>query len=226
MNEADRVLVERFTRTKGERTFREIYVMNENFEDELNTAERQALTSLAREKAPPAVLEERVVASLKELKLVRPSLPFWRRKAPQTGLAVAASLLIFILGLVIGMNWTASQPTANSPQFMLVLLAGTEPQRPKSSEEIMSIVREYSDWASQLRQEGVRVEGEKLKREARMLRAVDGRPVSEDRPADQKAIAGYFVIEAQDFNHAVRIASGCPHLKYGGTIEVRQIDRF
>ena len=200
--------------------------MNENFEDELNPAERQALKSLSREKAPPAILEERVVASLKELKLVRLSPAFWRRRGPQIGLAVAASLLIFVGGIVIGMNWTARQPTANSPQFMLVLLAETEPQRPRSSEEIMSIVREYGDWARQLRRDGVRVQGEKLKREARMLRAVDGRTLSDDRPADQKAIAGYFVIEAQDFNHAVKIASGCPHLKYGGTIEVRQIDRF
>jgi hypothetical protein len=40
------------------------------------------------------------------------------------------------------------------------------------------------------------------------------------------AIAGYFLLPASDYDHAITIAKTCPHLKHGGTIEIRQIERF
>lgn len=201
--------------------------MSQNFEDELNREERQALNSLPRERVPPAYLEERVVETLKQSILLRCSEPFWRGSAARIGMAVAASLLVFVLGTVAGVKWASRTTAPNSPQFMLVLRAGTQHSRPRSSEEVMRIVKEYGNWASQLRQQGVRVEGEKLKQEARVLREVEGRPLSNNRlGADQDTIGGYFVIEARDYEQAVTLATGCPHLKYGGTIEVRQIDKF
>ena len=38
-------------------------------------------------------------------------------------------------------------------------------------------------------------------------------------------IAGYFLLTARDYEQAVRVAHDCPLLKYGGTVEVRQIQR-
>jgi hypothetical protein len=42
--------------------------------------------------------------------------------------------------------------------------------------------------------------------------------------ARENAIGGYFLIRARDYQQAVSIAENCPHLRYGGTIEIRQID--
>jgi hypothetical protein len=37
-------------------------------------------------------------------------------------------------------------------------------------------------------------------------------------------MGGYYAIRAASYEDAVEIARGCPHLDYGGTIEVRAID--
>ena len=203
--------------------------MSQEFEDELSVEERRALDHLVREQMPPPSLEERVVETLKRSKLIRPSKHLWGLSAPRVGLAVAAVLLFFVLGALIGAQWV-SKPERKTiePEFMLVLRSAPEQSQPRSSEDEMQRVREYSNWAGQLRQQGVRVDGEKLKREARILRGTDGRAVVSENSSDTstQTIAGYFLIAARDYEQAVKIAEGCPHLKYGGTIEVRQIDRF
>ena len=203
--------------------------MNQEFEDELSMEERRALAGLARETPPPAALEERVVATLKQAKLLRSAQSVWGGRVPRIGWALAASLLCFALGAAAGARWvsrTAQKP--NSPEFMLVLRAAPEQAQPHTTDEVLRRVKEYGDWAGRLRQQGVQIDGEKLKREARILRGTDGRVVVADERADanREAIAGYFLIATQDYEYAVKVAEGCPHLKYGGSIEVRQLERF
>lgn len=203
--------------------------MNQEFEDRLSPEERQALDRLAREQMPPPFLEERIVKTLKRSALLRSSGSVWQSKWPRMGLAVAASLLFFILGAMAAEMWL-SKPAArtDAPEFLLVLREPPALAKPVSPEEERRIVTEYSNWARQLGEQGVLVDGEKLKTEARLLRLVNGRPVAAENPTDpqQETIGGYFLIAAQDYERAVKIAESCPHLKYGGTIEVRQIDRF
>lgn len=203
--------------------------MSEEFEDELSAEERRALGGLIREKMPPPLLEERVVETLRRAQLLRPSGSVRRPRATRLGLAVAASLLLFVLGALAGARWGATpERKTGAAEFMLVLRSAAGQSQPDAPDEVRQRVGEYSKWAGQLRQQGLYVDGEKLGREARVLRGTDARaPVSES-PSDAgaDAIAGYFLIGARDYEHAVRVAEGCPHLKYGGTIEVRQIDRF
>jgi len=203
--------------------------MSQEFEDELSAEERRALGGLVREKMPPPVLEERVVETLKRAQLLRPSGSVWRPRAARLGLAVAASLLLFMLGAWAGARW-ASRPEGKpvAPGFMLLLRSAPEQEQPRSSDAVARRVAEYGDWAGQLRRQGLYVDGEKLRREARVLRGTDARAGVSESPSDAgaDAIAGYFLIGARDYEHAVRVAEGCPHLKYGGTIEVRQIDKF
>lgn len=203
--------------------------MNQEFEDELSTEERRALDRLVREKMPPLSLEERVVETLKRANLLRPSMSMWIMRAPRIGLVVATSLLFFVLGGLAGTKWVSGpERKSNAPQFMLVLRSAPVQSEPHTREEVMQIAREYGNWAGQLRQQGVRVDGEKLGQEARILRASDGRGVTHDNlsPTRVEKIVGYFLIEARDYEQAAKIAEGCPHLKYGGIIEVRQIGSF
>ena len=51
------------------------------------------------------------------------------------------------------------------------------------------------------------------------LRVTDG-PFAEAK----EVIGGYFTIEAADYNEAVEICSDCPHLTYGGRIELREVE--
>ena len=107
---------------------------------------------------------------------------------------------------------------------MLVLRESSQNLSAQSDEGLR--VKEYSAWAQKIRREGLLVDGEKLKDEARFLNVIAGRAVISETSSDpsEKAIGGYFLIRARDYQEAITIAQDCPHLKYGGTIEIRQID--
>ena len=113
--------------------------------------------------------------------------------------AIAASLLIgFAAGLL--------QPRLTSPkpegrQFILLLHGGGSGH-----------VNEYRQWARQVRVAG----GEKLKDETVVLG-------SAERAA---SVRGFFRIVARDRQAAEAVARTCPHLKYGGWIELREIDQI
>jgi hypothetical protein len=203
--------------------------MREDVEDELSPEESRAFDGLRRVVAtPPASLEERVVGSLKEAGLIR-TRRAWLAGAPAVAAAVAASLALFILGVAAGARLFAGQPGGKDgePQFMLVLRA--LPAREEGTrEDETRRVREYSAWAGELRRTGLLVGGEKLEDDARVLRPEGGRvAVSEGRAtAPDESIAGYFLVRARDYEHAVTIAEGCPHVRHGGSIEIRRIARL
>ena len=95
-----------------------------------------------------------------------------------------------------------------------------------SPEEIQGIVNEYKAWSDKMGQAGHLVMGEKLQDgSGRNLRqgdaglVVDG-PFSETK----EVVGGLFLIESRDYDHAVELCSDCPHLKYGGRIEIREIE--
>ena len=201
--------------------------MNQEFEDELSPEERLAFDSLPREKVPPSSLEERVVQSLKQSGLISTSQKPRRLNASHVAMGVAAALLFFILGATVTKWFSGRSQPAISPDFMLVLRQNREQSLHRPAEETLRLVKEYGNWARQLGHQGVLADGEKLKDEVRVLSVVDGRTVASNNPADlrQANIAGYFLIKAQNYEQAIRVAESCPHLKYGGTIEVREIDR-
>jgi hypothetical protein len=143
--------------------------------------------------------------------------------------AVAAALLI---GVALGRMLASSSDRVSAAgrdarsQFLLLLH-----ERPTSRAippvELPRVVAEYAAWARQLQQRGVLVAAEKLADDPGrwVLPRPDGIHVESGAPSAAGAIGGYFVIAADSYDQAVRIARECPHLKYGGEIEVRAIER-
>jgi hypothetical protein len=108
------------------------------------------------------------------------------------------------------------------PDFIL-LLRRHGPLPALSSEQAAAMTRDYTGWRAEGRLKG----GQKLTNDGgRVITSEAGRLVVTDGPyaESKELLAGFFVIGAQDFAEACRVAEGCPHLKYGGDIEVRQID--
>jgi hypothetical protein len=93
-----------------------------------------------------------------------------------------------------------------------------------SREAELKFAKEYGNWARELVRQGVSVDGEKLKSDTPIMRIVNGH--AETKSDGGEKIAGFFLITAADYEQAVKIAETCPHAKYGGTIEVREIDQF
>lgn len=114
--------------------------------------------------------------------------------------AVAAAGVAAVLVVFLAHPW--SQPRAVGKEYALLF---TEPpgfQRVTPFDSV-SRVREYARWADSLDALG------KLKLEGRL------------EPAG--AVDGLFIIRAADDAEAARIAATCPHLKYGGHVEVKRL---
>ncbi|MGH9945958.1 MAG: YciI family protein [Pyrinomonadaceae bacterium] len=113
------------------------------------------------------------------------------------------------------------------PNYMLLLHEQPPDFSQFSPEDIQAMIGEYLDWRRKIEADGKLVGGEKLKDEGGKhlsgangdIRVTDG-PFSEAK----EVIGGYFAISAADYDEAVEISRSCPHLKYGGRIELREVE--
>ncbi len=110
--------------------------------------------------------------------------------------------------------------------FLLLLHEDAGQFAAQSPEEMMAVVKEYMAWSERMRKEGKYLTSNKLTDEpGKVLRSKSGRVLVTDGPyaETKELVGGYYCISAADYDEACRIAESCPHLKYGGNIEVRQI---
>jgi hypothetical protein len=113
------------------------------------------------------------------------------------------------------------------PDFILLLRRPGGPPPAGSPQQLAAVTRDYIDWGARMRAEGRLKAGEKLTNDGgRVLRSKAGRIVTTDGPyaESKELLAGFYLIAATDYGEAGEIAESCPHLKYGGNIEIRQID--
>lgn len=113
--------------------------------------------------------------------------------------------------------------------FMLLLKGDTTRDRDRelSPAEVQVIIEKYIEWSAGLEAGGHYVASNKLRHAPmRTLQPADGGVRVLDGPFSEakEVVAGYFVIEAGDMEEAETIARGCPHLRYGGEIELREVE--
>jgi hypothetical protein len=96
-----------------------------------------------------------------------------------------------------------------------------------SPEEMQGVIEKYEAWGDGLKENGRFISSEKLvDEEGRVLRRANGKTRVIDGPfcETKEVIGGYFAIQAEDYEDAVKIAEDCPHLEYGGMMEIREVD--
>ena len=163
-------------------------------------------------------------------------------RAAITAIGLAASLLIGVMlgrgsgGRSDGAPLTPTAPggttvttSMNSTQERYVLLLhgparnrGTAADIAADSANEQALVAEYSAWAGRLAGEGKLLAGEKLADDPLTMLVANGTADVPRFTADE--VGGYFIIQAADSAEAYRIARDCPHLKHGGTIQLRKIE--
>lgn len=113
------------------------------------------------------------------------------------------------------------------PQYMMILHEQPADFSNMSPEQIESVIREYIDWSKGIEEKGKYVGGQKLKDDGGRhlsgfgdsFRFTDG-PYAEAK----EVIGGFFTISAADYDEAVKLSADCPHLNYGGRVELREIE--
>jgi hypothetical protein len=163
---------------------------------------------LSREIAPDPVVEERVVARLRDKGLLRAGTSPWRRWA------AAAAVLIFAAGVSAGRLSVRPAASENHQSRFLLLLSGGPSGL--AAEEEARVVAEYGAWAMTLRQQGRYVSGERLG-EARTT-------VPGGMSPNAEGVRGFFIISAGSFDEATDVARSCPHARRGGSVTVRPIE--
>ena len=191
----------------------------QNHDDDFLPEELQQLKALPREASPPEWMQSRIVQRLKQERLIKSDSVLNRYK---TAIAIAASLFLICTGYLAGQRIGRHVSAPAHPLFVLLLLEDKNTFTAGPGH-----VSEYGHWIGDIRKSGRVATGEKLQDDGRLMHLEAGqlriRDISTREP--QLALGGYFVIEATDYQEALRIASQCPHLKYGGWIELRQIDK-
>ncbi len=106
--------------------------------------------------------------------------------------------------------------------FMLLLKVGDFTRF--SPEEMQKIVMEYFEWGNRLRAEGKYRGGDELKEGGRVLSVRDGRIADGPFAETKEVVGGYFLLEEASLDAATSLSRSCPHLKFGGSIEIREIN--
>ncbi len=137
---------------------------------------------------------------------------------------LAAAVVILFLGgaggYFLGSDQKEKPIQSQLPKYILLLH-----ETPDPAEDTQAMIAEYGNWALSIRGDVEYVSGEKLKTSGRILsKKGDVRVTEGVLTNDTMNLAGFFIIAAKDYEAAVRIAADCPHLKYGGVIELREID--
>ena len=174
------------------------------------------LHSLQREAIPPVELEERIISDLRERQMIRP-----RREnliTPYRLIAVAACVVFFVAGMTYEkMRFTpAAGVSMSESTFVLFLLEDASYQDAKGEPQQQERISAYRNWAMDLRKQGIPITGTKLQDEKQLLGAMM-------EQTGKEKISGYFLIDAGSREEALVIARRCPHLRYGGRIEVRRV---
>ncbi|SRR5258706_1895901 len=113
--------------------------------------------------------------------------------------------------------------------FLLILHENPSEFTNHTPEEFQGMFTDYMAWSQKIKAEGIYVGGNKLKDEGgkSMVKNGSGLRVTDGPFIEAKeVIGGYYLIDAADYDTAVKISEGCPHLKYGGRIEVREIQQM
>jgi hypothetical protein len=138
--------------------------------------------------------------------------------------AVIALLLIGGIGGFTAGRWRATAPLTTSeppPASHLLLLYG-DGDAPGLTDA--QLIAEYVRWARELEREGRLVEAHRLLDPLQRVEPGDAGPaIMPATNAGSDAVSGFFLIRANDMEHALALALEGPHARYGGRIEIRPV---
>ena len=110
------------------------------------------------------------------------------------------------------------------PEFMLMMVEDEAAERKLSPAETQALVDGHSAYEKKLRARSAYRDGERLRpsSEGRRVSGTDERARVDAGPFEEKALSGYYVVEAAGLEDALKLAEECP-LPPSGELEVRPV---
>jgi len=99
--------------------------------------------------------------------------------------------------------------------------------RTQSPEQMQKTMHKWVAWFKELDAKGqIKYPGNPLQDTGKVVRGKQ-KTVHDGPYAEAKDLVnGYMQVDADDIEHAVELAKGCPILEVGGSVEVRPIERI
>ena len=174
------------------------------------------LNDLDKTKIPPVDLEKRVIAKLTEQgeinKTARPI--SWMKS-----IAAALALLISsLLAFYAGKYSVLLSGQSDSAIAYMLLLKEDDGYISGDAEERFS---EYALWMIGTADKGVSIDGQELSPESALVES--GNKITHLSENQTDRVTGYFIIKTPSLDQAIDIANSCPHVKYGGKIDIKKI---
>jgi hypothetical protein len=107
-------------------------------------------------------------------------------------------------------------------KFLLLLHGDPANWQKLSPDESQKIMEKYMAWTKK----PFTLDGKRLADEpGKIIRPHNGKPRVSDGPYSEtkEILAGFYLIEAADYDEAVKLSLEHPQLEVGGTVEVRQL---
>ena len=109
----------------------------------------------------------------------------------------------------------------------ILLIAGDETAEPaEESADMVATLAQYGEFAKEMAERGILQGGERLRKasDATTVRVRDGEVLTFDGPyaETKEQVGGYFIVDCEDLDEAIEVASKIPSALYG-SIEVRPI---
>ncbi|ELR70851.1 hypothetical protein C900_03286 [Fulvivirga imtechensis AK7] len=180
-----------------------------NNHEELTDREKELFQELHQPVEIHPGVEERLVQKLKNTGLIKDT----KSKLMNWTIGIAAAVALLATGAFMGRYLINVAPNAEpSYNYMLVLYE----DEAFSVGDPEALFNEYSAWMQQVYQKGITIDGQEMKPVSVIIEA-EGQNHQPD-----KKVGGYFVLKASSLDEVIAIAKDSPHLKYGGTIEVKE----
>ena len=112
--------------------------------------------------------------------------------------------------------------------FMLIARDGPQHFADVSPEDMQRIIEKYVAWGTKLEEAGKKGAGSKLRDgEGKVLRGNGGKLTVTDGPFSEtkEVVGGYWMIDAADYDEAIELARDCPHIEYGASLEIREVEQ-
>ena len=106
----------------------------------------------------------------------------------------------------------------------LLLLHGSAWWEELGREELEKYVAQSNAWLERLLTAGKVKGGQALARSGAIVSGKNGRNITDGPFVESKeVVGGYLLLNVETFEEAVAIAKTCPHLPFGGRVEVRPL---
>ena len=107
-------------------------------------------------------------------------------------------------------------------KFMLIFQQDVKSEKP-SPDEMQAIMGKWMTWINELRETGKYLSGEPLMLGGKLISGANKMVTDGPYVEGKDIVGGYFIIEAADYDEAVKLCDGYPDYDKGGKVQIRQV---